>query len=231
MPSARRPRVGSKSTGPLDSSAGKLDANFSREAWAGSKCSASEVMFRMLQDALLKMQACKAFSCCKTPSQPPSSMRFSSSDKNLYCSTPENCPDNQPALVVCAARLALATMCPEETKDDWAPERAWLASCTMRSLLSKSVVNAISCIKSLSSEICGAMALPRMKRYATGSLSPFLFMQMVEAEMPPVLMPTRRVRLTKSPFAVPSCFSARVKSGTSGINSSGTRERSKATSV
>lgn len=40
---------------PSCSSSGKLDANFSREAWAGSKCSASEVMFRMVQDALLKM--------------------------------------------------------------------------------------------------------------------------------------------------------------------------------
>lgn len=44
-----------KQYGPSRSSTGKLDANFSREAWAGSKCSASEVMFRMVQDALLKM--------------------------------------------------------------------------------------------------------------------------------------------------------------------------------
>ena len=115
------------------SSAGKLEASFSREACAASRCSASEVMFRMVQEALLKMpqatrylfknihfglpdhcktpghnkkknthekdslqdgswttiqhppelHACNAFSCCKTPSQPPSSIRFRRSDKNL----------------------------------------------------------------------------------------------------------------------------------------------------
>ena len=45
----------SNAPNPSRSSAGKLEANFSSDACAGSKCSASEVMFRMLQEAWLKM--------------------------------------------------------------------------------------------------------------------------------------------------------------------------------
>ena len=108
------------------SSAGRWDANFSKDACAASKYSASLVMFRMVQDALLKipwylkdaavipmircedhacgatkLQACNAFNCCKTPSQPPSSMRFRVSDKNLNVKLHQHRPQIAKTVILC----------------------------------------------------------------------------------------------------------------------------------
>mmetsp|Transcript_12 Transcript_12/g.27 ORF Transcript_12/g.27 Transcript_12/m.27 type:complete len:217 (-) Transcript_12:2344-2994(-) len=215
MPSLRHAGFAQPAAAAAAGPSGRPAAKASRAARAAGQLPGSAVTFSTLQARLLKMQACSALSLAATASQPPPSISSSSPVRCSNCARPLMRSLIQPACVVCEERRRDATTCPLEMRPDWAPDFDWRKSCTKRSWLSRLTVRAISSMRSMSSGTCADIDLPRRMRYVSGWSEPRLFMQSVDAEMPPVLMPTRRVRLTKSPLAVPSCLSAPVNRGSS----------------
>mmetsp|Transcript_38889 Transcript_38889/g.104415 ORF Transcript_38889/g.104415 Transcript_38889/m.104415 type:complete len:373 (+) Transcript_38889:719-1837(+) len=230
MPSAKRSSFGASTTSSSAVS-GSPPANASIVAWAAGMLPASAVRFSTAHAPRLNTHAWRRLRRADTAPQPPPSISARRPDKYWYCVNPLHLSLTQPAWDVWAESLAPATTWPLDTMPDCAPDLDCFTSCTKRSWLSKFAVKAISSIRAARSGTWLSIDFPRSIKYISGFGSPRLLRQIVEAEMPPVSLSTRRVRLTKSPLAVPSWRSAAAKRGSSGNSSSGTASRLNAMST